>query len=601
MKTILIILCFSAFKVFASPAVETETSDCSDCSVSDVQNAVTQAESQLLGELQTKSNSKIETQENICNQEFISFQTSCAKGINNLRNDINTLNTNLATKISNANTNQSFSDEDSKASYFQQIVDALNELNVAIKSKKESLETLEKECNKNGQKAANMCVPPQILPHEIREKTSVAGAAVATAKLTQPYVPEAPSILNKRNEVIDRNFELIEEVKIEREVIDSSISQITSNVNRLRELLSKGSQSGGDGDGGFNDFVDEPSEGNQGNTPSSNPNTITPLARPSSGSPNPSNGGGSAGGDTVTDPGTTGGVSGADVIAGANNSAYGVGGSNGTDPGGSAAIDSSTPMPSGSSWFSRAGSVLNELTGLAPMFAKTNGGNNSGDSFGNDSSYASNLGNSRYGGAGNSGMRNQNPNNMAYQQNNKLGQKPGQLPNRPRSYGGYNPDVQGSNSFNNGGNGGGSLGLGSSSNGSRRSTNNEKPGLLSKLFGKKDKTLFGNKNTKGGSMGGYGGSTSGSSSGRSIYEDSSGTQYQKTGNGRMFDPNKYAPSKAAEAQAYARHTGRKIASHSSPSAYPAPISWPADISRNKKANMFFNISLQVKMTVDNTK
>lgn len=233
------------------------------------------------------------------------------------------------------------------------------------------------------------------------------------------------------------------------------------------------------------------------------------------------------------------------------------------------------------------GGLAGALSGLSSMFGKTSGG------FGDSSSYGSNYGSTRYG-SNNSGGTNYNKNSGTYYNNasNPAFKSAGGIPQTQGQNRGFQQQFGGSNQGSGIGQGQAGSGLsGFDSSGSGGLSNEDsKPGLLSRLFGKKDKNMFGKTTSSGG-----GGSMQGTSSktgvrgASGLINDSMDPSNPNNPTGRTFDPNKYMPSKEAEERAYLRSTGRKMASRGLASA--ADFQWPDDISRNKNLNLFKTVNL----------
>ncbi len=142
--------------------------------------------------------------------------------------------------------------------------------------------------------------------------------------------------------------------------------------------------------------------------------------------------------------------------------------------------------------------------------------------------------------------------------------------------------------------GGGAGGLGTSSGNAGGTKTKDKPGLLSRLFGKnkKDKTMFG-KNASPGGGGKFRSAGNDRANRRGL--DLSGSEQRSKDKARTFNADNYKPTAAAQARAYARATGRSLASTYNPNlAGPSTIEWPKDISKNRARSMFFKIGLSVK-------
>lgn len=334
--------------------------------------------------------------------------------------------------------------------------------------------------------------------------------------------------------------------------------------------------------------------------------TTRPQARPSGAE----NSGQQAGSNS-------GGQSAEQIMQQANSSAYGseIGG-NTESPGGlnintsnsaNGLSDGSANGPAnGSANGSSGGGFMQGLGALGGMAAlgKTIKGNNeygsSGSSNSIDRSPNPNLnerGNSRRNraydptGQVNSSNRNNNagdslPTTRGFQQQNSAGSN-------------FRSSGDGGGSSN--GQDRGGSGLSGMNNNSGGSNNNvQKPGLLSRIFGKKDKTFLGKTISGKGGASSKGSSNSGSRLGSATYDRNGKMIYsaENQQQGRTFDPDKYMPSKAAQDRAYARSTGRKIASFSGANNNPG-IQWPKDISKNKDASMFSKVTVTHRMSINN--
>lgn len=260
-----------------------------------------------------------------------------------------------------------------------------------------------------------------------------------------------------------------------------------------------------------------------------------------------------------------------------------------------------TPAAGGQASGGFGAGISNALGGIGSMFGKTGGG------FGSEG-YSSSS-NSRMGLAGggqnNAGNYRGKTNGNFPQQNVDFTPKNknsnANAPTRnSRAFGGGSANA--GSGMNNGQSGamGGAGGMGSGSSGAGSGKNSgEKPNFFNRLLGKKkDKTMFG-KTESSGRGGSY---ASGSRSAQRGYQGRNADGSVNYGDGfnangeRTFDASKYAPSKAAQDRAYARATGRKIASHAP--ATGSTVEWPSDISRNKNRNMFSNVGLQVKVQIN---
>ncbi len=276
-------------------------------------------------------------------------------------------------------------------------------------------------------------------------------------------------------------------------------------------------------------------------------------------------------------PGSSAGTASADDLGNdAMNSAFG-GTPGDSDPSGS---------PTGASGSNPNGSGLaGALSGLTSMMGKTSG------DIGDSSSYGSDYGNYRSNSNGSNGSSYTNNPNPDYNNNSFPAIKTsGTSKNQQPQARGFQPQSQGATQPNGFGAGQGSNVGGFDSSSAGASAQDSKPGLFSRLFGKKDKNMFGKTTGSGG-----GGSLSGANKAGNR-KTSSGSSYEEMDpanpslkNGRTFDPNKYMPSKDAEERAYLRSTGRKMASRGLASA--SDFQWPDDISRNKNANLFKTVNL----------
>jgi hypothetical protein len=317
-------------------------------------------------------------------------------------------------------------------------------------------------------------------------------------------------------------------------------------------------------------------------------NPVSPNADPlgkdlpySMGVPVNEPGDGAAAKTTATGGNNGGGVSGDQVMADAQSGAYGApGGTGDSSQGGGSGAGTGGSAQGG------VGGAMSGLSGLSSMFGKTGG-----SSFGNDSSYASSSSGRRYNNSGGSAGNYAIPTDTTYNPNNYTNND-NNSPNMPnqRAFQGGNGN-NANNGYGSAANNGNGSPLGSSNN-NKGTNNNPKPNFFSRLFGKKDKTFLG-KNING-NGGGYGSAARSGKSGSGSYDSriDKNNALQKT-DAKSFDPSKYAPSKAAQDRAYARATGRKIASHSSDRGYLTE--WPSDISKNKKTSMFVKVGLAHKI------
>lgn len=286
-----------------------------------------------------------------------------------------------------------------------------------------------------------------------------------------------------------------------------------------------------------------------------------------------------------------GGVSAQQAQNDALANAYGAGtpdpSSNSNETNGNKTTNNSAGAPGG------VGSMMNGLSGLGSMFGKTTGGG-----FGNDSSYGSSrIG--RYNNDGNFRYRPSQQSGADYVYTPKSGNTSAnqQQASNQRAFAGGNPSTGAYSGMPMAGGTGSNMNMGGSPSNTAAPT--KKPSFLDKLLGR-DKTLFGKK-TAGAGGGSFGMNSSSSSRDSYLRKDMnpSGDSLKNKDKARVFDASKYAPSKAAQERAYARATGRKIASHASgiESSSKNKKEWPEDISLDKRSHMFRKASFKIRVTI----
>jgi hypothetical protein len=244
-----------------------------------------------------------------------------------------------------------------------------------------------------------------------------------------------------------------------------------------------------------------------------------------------------------------------------------------------------------------AGGLMNTLGGLGSMFGKTGGG------FGSEGYRSSSNGRSASGGSippnrsrQGYGLPNQNVDFNPSSRPNSAGAPLGQ----PRAFnGGLGSNGQSGGFGGGAAAGGGMPASGGGSAGGGSSGSGQKPGLLSRLMGKKrDKTMFGKADSSGGG-GGFNNAKASPRAGLTDpYDGSSNVALDENGR-RIFDASKYAPSQAAQDRAYARATGRRIASTvQRPNS--GAMDWPSDISKDRNGNMFMKVRLSHTSFINNS-
>ncbi len=435
-------------------------------------------------------------------------------------------------------------------------------------------------------------IKTQVVEKTAAQQAAYIGDVEAVVEMSIDTTLETPEIINNRK-ASDQRYsatsrvggETIKTLKITTEYADTSIAQ----ANLMLDALSR-----------FNGESDDLSctalnkaRGACGTT-TPTPEVLPPVAvvvPPEGGG---AGGGGAAGGSSGGEgAGTGGGVSGEELIADANSNSYGPDSSSGGGASG------------GFAGGSGGGGLGNILGGLGSIFGKTGGGFGS-EGYGStkntryaDTSVDSTSGTSGYNPS--YSMSNQNIDYSGGQYRNSqktAGQQPRAL---NRAANNFNPS-NGSGNAGFGSNGASGLnpGMGGGGSGGSSKGSGNKPSLFSRLMGKKsDKTLFGKTDSSGRGGSGYSGSSSKSqNSGGQVFYDDEGNIINTDGdkNSKVFDASRYAPTQAAQDRAYARATGRKIASHAA--VLGSSFEWPADISKDKRRSMFSNVGLKLKIELN---
>jgi hypothetical protein len=444
---------------------------------------------------------------------------------------------------------------ESTTASIRQIIQRLESISSRLKERSDELYDLKGECEDKRTASNEQCVRPVVEVDDISPVERTEGNALAAARLSENVTVMVGQVSAGNQDLTLRNQrqatvlyrEVTDVSNRTLDLADASSDQIRETVIRLRELV----------------VCDNCTPTTPDSEPTPNPEPVArPQPRPTSIVDSDTGGGG----------GSTPGVSGADLVAQANSGAYGAG---------SIGADASNTGGQG-------GGLINALGSLGGMFGKTGGG------FGSEGYRPS--ANSRASNQPNSNSRS-NPGydlpseNVDYTLNGNSNARTNPT-QQARAFSG-NPSSGGSG-FN-GSSGGAGQGLNASGgNGASGSSGSggSKPGLLSRLFGKKkDKTMFGKAENSG--VGGRFASKAKGSGSQTLNPNESNLDSNYNNQGRVFDASKYAPSAKAQARAHARATGRKIASH----GLPGSFEWPSDISKNKKENIFKKVNLPHRITL----
>ncbi len=595
----------------------TNSAGCTDgqnsCTTEEVRLAINKAEDKAMLLFISASQSAVANQSNTCQIQVNNFNGQCNSSLfNSIILNIESINQEIKNKM------VQFSDVSSiarnakeRGATVTEILVNLEELQKEIEAAKNFVLEQEKElhklntnCESSYKDVAAVCVPPTVASNGERtvlneislvgpeqivvEKAGVeAGRAEATALVQMNGDLDAPKIESQR-----RNFEssfnatsrvggtAFEAVNGANSFADDSISDIQNIIKSLQPLRETFTNQNETCDAVF---------GCQPTKDGASPDHLE--ARALAGIERAEAAQRAAAGATPTADATSrsaggGGASAEEVMSSAQDSAYG----------GSPTVNVNTTntgaAPQGAA--GAGGGFAGALSGLSSMLGKATGG-----AFGDSSSYSNNYGSSRYGSSARTNNGGSYPTESYDYSLTK--QKTATGFNNPPARGfqpqaGGLPSNNGSNP-NAGAQGGAGAGLSGSGSSGSGGTNADKPSLFSRLFGKKDKTLFSNKSSGGGGGGSFGGASSKtgySPTGASL--DSNGLQDPSNPNGgRSFDPSKYMPSKAAEERAYlrstGRSTGRKIASHSLGDGSASDFQWPNDISKNKNMNLFKTVNI----------
>ncbi len=478
-------------------------------------------------------------------------------------------------------------DSESRTKSVVEIISELKSLSVTLGDLSDEMDNLKSICDKQRDQVKQDCSRPTVKATEINNKLVSEGDAIAQARIANDIVLKVGNISQGGMDKVDRTQKETTEVyRTASDITNTAIGrsenyqyQIRETIRSLNGLVTDNnddcdaSAMGGCEEGLEIKQEPEPEievvetctdpNGCTGEKPEIETETTHVAASSSAGQK------------------TTEGLSGEELISDANSKAYG------TTTNASADRNSSQET-SGNGFAGGINSAAGGLGGLGSIFGKTGGG------FGQEG--YSNPSNPRYQGSNYSNYNSPNQNQASQNfkpnyDNNRLKNPSSNSQNTPNFGGGNYANSANRSAPVGGGQGAGGL-QGSSAPTSKSSS--RKPGLLSRLFGKKkDKTLFGK--TDSSARGGSFKSRSNRSSSRTNSNLNSENQFNPSNSSqRRFDASKYEPSKAASARAYARATGRKIASQA---PQPEIFVWPDDISKNRNANMFSKVRISHKVHV----
>ena len=585
-----------------------------DCPAVAYQNAQLAAQERALAIFESVARQAALDQSETCQTQVTRFGESCSTSMyQELLTEAQQLQNQIDEKTAmSTRTHRELTGDLSNQNSVQGIIDRLTRLNEDIATLLSSLgeiksrtDSLDNVCTNERQSVMNACSAPRaelkngssvIVQNEVtpnssnRVETPVPPASAisydveAEAVATVTGDVAAPEV-SQRRQGFERTYysttltagRAHEEINTAETLGTTTVQQSLEIIRSLQALVSNSPESGD-----ICDITQGPCDSTE---PA--PSSVRPQARPENISgvenapvPTPAPRSGDGGAPAV---------SGDDLIADVNaGPAYG-----------------STPSPSGGGAdvagrglsTPGAGGLMNSLGGLGSMFGKTGGG------FGSEG-----YGSSSNGRFASGGLNTQNRSGPGYalpDQNvdftpNSRTADPGAPIGQPRAFNaGLGNNAQG-NSFGGAAGGGGMPATGGGSTGGRGGSG-QKPGLLSRLLGKKrDKTMFG-KTENSGRGGSFrnAGKASPSAGLNGAYEDSANVTLDANGR-RVFDASKYAPSQAAQDRAYARATGRRIAS-TVPRPGGGSMDWPSDISKDRNGNMFMKVRLSHTSFINNAR
>lgn len=514
----------------------------------------------------------------ICNQSLEAVRVACnLSEFTSRQNEINQIANSYGEEAQRGNSIQRSAADlnaESTRNSIQQIISRLEQIQNRLTEKSNELEDLKNVCEEKRAESNNLCVRPVVTTDEVRPVEKTEGNAIGAAQLGSNVTLRVGSVGPQ-----SRDMDLVDDTQRQATVLyrpvadtanstldfaDSSSRQIEAAISSLRGRFSPDPQP-----------CDTSGLVSTCNEPEPGPTPPNPEPEPG---PTPRHEERQVVNNTEKRNRNEGGLSAEEAGDQANSRVYG---SVSTSEG----EVSATPTANQSS---RSGGIGGALSGLGSILGKASG------AFGVDG-YSSST-NSRFAsnGSGNSGRNKSNYDSNSDSMNNSFGTRrnyanPSSKTNAPagsksRAF----SSVLSNNSrpMSNSQSGASGSGLMSGgSDGSSSSTPQEKPGLLSRLFGKKkDKTIFGKRDSPGLARS-FNQNSSNRPGLKSQKSDSNSSDESLT---RVFDASKYTPSKKANEKAYARATGRKLASHS---LIRKKLKWPNDISRNKQSNIFHKIQI----------
>lgn len=534
---------------------------------------------------ETVKNQKVSEAISICNQSLTEVEEACHVGkFNQKQLEIDQLLNSIS--VENRREKQIYASSsdlksESTINSFKQVVARLEKIQLKLSEKTNELEDLKGICEEKRNSSNQYCVRPVVEVEEVRPAEKVQGNAVAAARLSEKITLEVGPSISQGQDLVgqtQRKTTVLyrDATEVSNRILttaDSNYEQIDETIIALRNLFDNNEPEPCDSSGLFA-TCPTPDNDDESNDQELNPNP-GPTPRPT---PQPSvvaeNDRSSDNTRSRENSESTQGLSAEEAMAEAQSRAYGS--NSGAD-----VTPTTAAAPRSQNGF---GSILGSIGGL---FGKTSGGFGSeGYKATNNSRMANNI-------QRNTGSSNNNYSNNQLNSNfqNKSNQRVNPTAPQP---GGFKPSF--SNSPNsNARSGSPSQGLNSSpSNATNKNGADNKPSLMDRLFGrKKDKTMFGKRDSSG-RGGSFGQSSSTRQNRRGFNSQTSSTSTSDGSLKRVFDASKYSPSEEAKARAYARATGRRIASHSFPGK---TIEWPTDISRNKKENIFRKVNLQHRINL----